>query len=105
MNQGDFNKLRDCIVSYENDPKHTITPAHISHRQHCVITYGGDATQTAIRQIYEEYYRDTSVPGMLSSRGSVRTEGQPKHKGGGLPRVCHSKRRTAGRQIPRCRRH
>lgn len=88
----DFAILRQFVREYELDPKHTITNAHIQHRQHCVIKYGGEATEKEVRKAYESLNADrlaviciprpsvVAVPVRHHDKKKVKTAYRPKHK-------------------------
>ena len=88
----DFAILRQFVREYELDPKHTITNAHINHRQHCVMKYGAEATEKEVRKAYESLNADrlacihivrervVAVPVRHHDKKKIKTAYRPKHK-------------------------
>ena len=49
-----MRRLRELVLQYEHDPKHTITQEHILHRRACVLEYGGEVVAAFLRTVYAE---------------------------------------------------
>ena len=46
--------LRRTILSYEKDPAHKITQAHIKLRMECVVKYGSQAVRDVVSSVCAE---------------------------------------------------